>query len=163
MLPPESTTTTGGTKSRGCSSSAATPAAPAGFDHLLGPLQAQQQPAGQALLRDRHHPPGVAGQDAERDVTRAADRDAVRHGGAGLHRHRMPGRQRARIRRDRLRLHADHLDLRVEALDRHRDAGREAAAAHRHHDRAHLRALLDDLEAERCPARPRCPGGRRGG
>jgi hypothetical protein len=60
----------------------------------------------------------------------------------------MPGRQRAWIRRDRLRLHADHLDLRVEALDRHRDAGREPAPADRHHDRPYLRALLDNLEAE---------------
>ena len=128
------------------------PGRPGRLDHLLGPLQAQQQTAGQALLRDRHHPPAVAGHDAERDVTRAADRDAVRHGPAGLHRHRVPGGQRARIGRDRLRLHADHGDLGVQGLDRHRDAGRQPAAAHRHHHGAHLRALLDDLEAERALA-----------
>src|SRR5439155_16511900 len=67
----------------------------------------------------------------------------------GLYRQRTAGRQRARVRGDRLRLDADDLYLWIEALDRHRDAGHQAATAGRHHDRAYWGALLDDLEAHR--------------
>ena len=59
-----------------------------------------------------------------------------------------PGRQRARVRCDRLGLHAHDLYLRVVPLDCHRDAGHQATAAGGHHHRAHRRALLDDLQAE---------------
>ena len=61
----------------------------------------------------------------------------------------MPGGQRGRVGRHGLGLDADHADRRVEVLDRHRDAGGEAAAAHGDDDRADLGALLDDLEADR--------------
>ena len=61
----------------------------------------------------------------------------------------MPRGQRGRVGRHGLGLHADDADRRVEVLDRHRHPGGEAAAADRDDHRAHLRALLDDLEAER--------------
>jgi len=64
---------------------------PGGLHDLLGPLQAEQQPAGQALLGDRDHPVGQFGQDGERDVSRPADRDAVGHGRFGLDRYGVPG------------------------------------------------------------------------
>ena len=44
MLPPESTTTTGGTKSRGCSSRAATPAAPASSTTCLARSRQSSSP-----------------------------------------------------------------------------------------------------------------------
>jgi hypothetical protein len=46
-------------------------------------------------------------------------------------------------------LDADDADRGIKVLDRDRHPGREAAAADRRDHRAHLRALLDDLEAER--------------
>ena len=72
--------------------------------------------------------------------------------GGRLDRDRVAGRERARERRHRLGLHADHADRRAAALAATAMPGGQAAAADRHHDRAHLRALLDDLQADRALA-----------
>ena len=61
----------------------------------------------------------------------------------------MPGRERRGVRRARRDLDADHLDLRPLGLDRDRDAGREPAAADRHHDPREVGDVLEQLEPER--------------
>ena len=52
-------------------------------------------------------------------------------------------------RREALGLHADDLDARLARARRHRDAGDQAAAADRHHQRVELRAPLEHLERHR--------------
>ena len=60
-----------------------------------------------------------------------------------------PGGQRGRIRGGALRLHPDHPHVGPQRLHREGDAGREPAAADADDDRAHLGALLQDLQPDR--------------
>jgi hypothetical protein len=128
------------------------PRRPGRLDDLLRPLEAEQQAARQALLGYRDNPAGQAGQDPERQLAGPAHGDAVRHRGRGFHRDRLARGQRAGVRRGRSGLHARDLHRRVQIGDGHGDSGRQAAAADGNDDRADLRALLDDLEAERALA-----------
>ena len=61
----------------------------------------------------------------------------------------VPGPQRRRHRGRAGRLHADHPYVRVGRLGRHRDPGDQPAAADPGDDRAHVRALLEDLQPDR--------------
>ena len=152
MLPPESTTTTGGSKAPGSASSAATPAAPAGSTTCF------------ARSRQSSRPRASAASDTA--TIRSAAQARIANGmspgrctaipsaivGAPTHLHRVPLRHRGDQPGHRRRLHADDLDLGVERVHGDRHARREPAAADRDEDRPHLRALLDDLEAERALA-----------
>lgn len=90
MLPPDSTATTGPVPySSGSLSRAATGLHPAGLDDELGPLQAQQQGAGERVLRHRADLVKQFADDAEGDVAGAADLDAVGHRDRVVDRHRV--------------------------------------------------------------------------
>ena len=150
MLPPERTATTGGSNALGSASSAATAAAPAGSTTSLARSRQSSRARDRASSETVTTSSTSSRTMGEGHVARAADRDAVGH-----RRHRRPaatgpaGGQRGRVRRGALGLHADHPDVGRQRLDRDRDAGEQPAAAGADDDGAHVRALLEDLQADR--------------
>ncbi|SIM80225.1 Uncharacterised protein [Mycobacteroides abscessus subsp. abscessus] len=121
---------------------------PGGLHHQLGPFQAQQQPARERLLTDRGHIVDQGGHMLERHRARLTHRDAVGHGLHGFQCHRVPGFQRHRPGGRTGGLHGDDPHLRTLRLDHRGDTGDEAAAARWHHDGAHFRQLLQDLQPD---------------
>ena len=91
---------------------------------------------------------------AEGFLAHLLHRDAVGEDADALERHALLGAQRIVHGRRVHRLDADDLDLGIEVLHVHRDAGDQPAAADRHEDRVEVAArLAQDLHARWCPAR----------
>lgn len=88
-----------------------------------------------------------------KDVAGAADLDPVGHRHRFVDRDRVPGLERGRVRGRARRLHPDDPYVRPQRLHGDRDTGRETAAADPDEDGPHLRALLQDLQADGALAR----------
>ncbi|GMA86139.1 hypothetical protein GCM10025868_13890 [Angustibacter aerolatus] len=123
-----------------------------GLDDELGPLEQEQQRLRERVLGDRHHVVDQGLHQRERHLAGAAHRDAVGHGAHAPDGQRVTGGERGRVRRGLPRLHPDDPDVGSLRLHRRRDARQQSAATGAHHDGAHVRALLEDLEAHRALA-----------
>ena len=79
-----------------------------GFDHLLRPLEEDQQRARDVVVAHGDDLVDELADDVERDVARAGDRDAVRDRRGGRHRQWLSSGERRGVGGGVLRLHADH-------------------------------------------------------
>ena len=81
-------------------------------------------------------------------LARLFHRDAVGDGGYRVQLLDFAVRQRLLHAGSACRLHAVHLDARIQRFDGERHAGDESAAAHRHDHRVHIRQLLQHFQTD---------------
>jgi hypothetical protein len=119
------------------------------LDHELAALHQHDHRRGGLVLADDHDVVDPAAEQLQGEVAGALDGDPVGDGQCGGGRHGLAAAQRLRVRRAGGDLDADHLDVRLGALDRDRHAGAQPAAADGHDDLGQVRHVLEQFEAER--------------
>ncbi len=134
-------------------STAAMLAAPLGSATIFARLNAHSTASRIGLVADRHHAVGEPADVIEGQVARTDGHQPVGDLSGRGQRDGMPGSERGAHLGRALRLDADHFDGGPRLLDGRGDARGQPAAADRHDDRGHARALVEDLQPDRALAR----------
>ena len=122
------------------------------LDDRLFDLEQEQHRVGQLLLVHRHHAIHPLAGEGERQLADLAHGDAVGDRRAGVHAQPLAALERARHRRQRGRLHADHADVGPLGLDGQRHTADESPAADGDEHGLDVGQLLEQLEPERALA-----------
>ncbi len=163
MLPPDSTATNGGSHQLGLGHDRGDAGRAGRLDDQLGPLQQVEQGLGEHLLAHRRELVDQLGDDRERHVARAADRDAVGHRGHPVQR-RPGGRPPARAGTPRPARPARRSAVRRVAWPGSPWRCRPAAPRRRCRPRwSGRRGTARGSPGRPCPGRRRCRRGRTGG